>query len=246
MKTIFGTLLLSAALVVPASAATVQLTGVSGVWTDPNPSNTTNLSGVGTSKISWGNPASFFGGKSSYSFSATSTPKTLGSDVEFNLGTFSHDNNPITANPSFQGATLSITYDFLIDASSYSLTRDYTFSHYETVNQDNPCPNGGGNGSGVNGGGCADRVQITANPAGVETVAIGGVDYSFDITGFSGLALEDGIPTFWTREGRLNSANIKGVFTEYVEPAAIPLPASGLLLMGVMGGIAALRRRKAA
>lgn len=203
-----------------------------------------NFAGAGTSAITWGFPQTA-AGKSGYTFASAATPVTLTSGTDFALGTFTHRNNPIDASPDrFTGATLQLSYDFLIDGSNYSLTRDYRFSHWETPNESSICADGGTRGTGVNVNGCADRVQITSNPAGAETVTIGGVRYTFNITGFAGLDNEGGIPTFWTKEAANNKAGLSGVFEEYIEPAPVPLPASGMLLLGGLAGLAALRRRK--
>jgi hypothetical protein len=224
-------------------AAALTITSIDGDWQNASPS----VSGAGTSSIRWGKSAGY--GKSGYDFNATPTSFDVNTDTGFVLGDFTHLNFPITGTV-LQSVELAVT--FTIQGVAPAITSVFNFSHLETPNylsknwvpQTATCANGGANGSGVNVNGCADRVVATNNVATSQTFTIGATTYVLEITGF----LKDGklLTDFWTVERQTNTAQLWAIFraVDTQEPPAVPLPASGLLLLG---GIAALfaRRRMA-
>lgn len=224
-----------------ASAATVTLNSVSGVWSAAEPGDAVGLGGIGSNELRWGTPGST-GQQSGYDFVGTAPPPVVvaadGSPIL--LGTFTHLNFPILADPdpsSITGATLDVTYDLDVDGNSILFTTSYSFAHWETPNSANPCADGGDNGVGINDNGCADRVTVVNNPESSQSVVIGKMRYTFNVTGF-----DAGSNILWTRERDVTSANLFGSITV----AAIPLPATGLLLLAGLGGMAAIRRRRKA
>jgi hypothetical protein len=243
MKTIRTLLAASAAACVLAGAAqagTISITSVNGAWTSIT--GGTNTSGVGTNSISWGNSTGF--GQSGYDFVGNAPLPNLLPDTVFDLGTFTHRNQPIVAGTSISAATLKVFFDFVIDAepgTTYSRSSTFTFDHWETDNGANPCADGGPNGVGVNVNGCADNVDPVTNPAFSESFDVDGITYILDVTGFNIGS------SFWTTEQATNNAVIQARFTERSNVAPVPLPAAGWLLVAAVAGIGALaRRRKAA
>lgn len=189
-----------------------------------------NTSGVGTSAISWGTTS---GSQSGYSFAPTAPLPSAAYDADevFDLGSFTHNNFPISAGTSITEATLEVVTEGTVDGTVFALTSTFIFDHFETPNNANPCAAGGPTP-------CGDLVTPTLNVGASESITIDDVDYFISVTGF------DIGASFLTAEGASNTATLRGVFT--AEVAAIPLPAAGWMLLAGLGGIAALRRRKAA
>ena len=72
-----------------------------------------------------------------------------------------------------------------------------------------------------------------------------------DVGGINAFAhtVATGIYSFWFGEESLGKDAFKLTSAQldiYGTPAAVPLPAGGLLLMGTIGGLAALRRKRRA
>lgn len=225
------------------SAATVSVTGISGIWASATPAAA--VSGIGTDTISWGTPA---GGsaQSNYNFTAQGTPINLLEGVSALMGQFTHTNFPITGS-SLTAAVLDITFDLLIGGTTAaSITNSYNFTHWETENAQDPCANGDAQGVGVNSNGCADRVQATLNNATAQTFTVDGVEYTINLDSFGGFGTEGGLPTFWTVEGQSNTADLMMSYSTYIPPAPIPLPATAWMLLAGIGGLAAYRRRQRA
>lgn len=239
-----------------ALAATVAGDTVTGTWTSVETPDTARLNGVGTSQIRWG--VGFRGGpQSGYGFAGEDLSGPTPLDTVFKIGTFTHSNRPIltlpTGKSSIKGASLTVSIALNIGGSvTRTLTSVFDFEHWETNNNPGPgqaCANGAPNRTGLNVGGCADRVIATRNDGQSDSVQIGNLIYELDITGFlfNGQALTE----FWTVEGRENSAILQGVVrTRDVgeppppPPAPIPLPAAGWLMIAGLGGLAAAARRR--
>ena len=218
------------------SAATLTINSVTGVWTNLNPA--VGISGGGTNEIRWGKSKG--SGKSGYRFDGNAPPPFVANEgIAFDLGKFTHFNNPITGT-DLSSADLKVTINV---AGFGNITSTYSFAHWETPNGANPCANGGANGSGVNANGCADRVTATLNLGQTDVFQIGGINYVFDVSGFlnGGVLLNE----FWTKEKRNNMAILQGSFVTR-NSVVIPLPAAGWLLIGSLGVLGAFKRRKKA
>lgn len=237
-----------------ADAATVTITGITGTWVDTDPNQTwqNSISGTGTSQIRWGTPSSG-SDKSGYNFNKAATSFTAAQDDEFKLGQFEHLNYPITGT-SITAATLQVVFSFMLEGETTArqLTSKFLFAHNETTNNENPCANGASNYSDVNANGCADQVTVSTLVDGSETIELVDEDgstreYAFDILGFKqgGMTINE----FWTVEKQKNSADLYARFT-YAENinvppvAPVPLPAAGFLLLGGLGAMGAVARRR--
>lgn len=234
-------------LATPAISASLNLNSIDGEWQNASPS----VSGEGTSEIRWGTPARttdgpFYsslsylrdtGEQSGYDFDA-SADMTVEDSTTFVLGTFTHLNFPIR-DTLLESVDLSIS--FMIDGVADAITSVFSFDHWETHNEATVCANGDGQREGRNNAnGCADRVTATLNEGMSETFEIDGVTYVLDVTGF--LYEGEMMTDFWTLENETNEALLLASFR--VIPSEVPLPASGLLLLGGLAGMAMVRRRQ--
>ena len=110
----------------PASAVTV--TSVTGVWETANVSGGT-ASGVGTQSILWGK-APRRGDQSGYTFEGAQTPISTNVDDPFQLGTFTHANNPIYVNgPLLKSADLAISFTIAGSDQTYRSVFELSLIH---------------------------------------------------------------------------------------------------------------------
>lgn len=243
------------ARITSVGAAWGPITGGTGITYTPG-----QPQGGPEAEVRWGTPS---GGsaKSGYNFTGVGTPTGwTGTDVDFELGDFTHFNNPISSGTSITQAVLTLTFgvDFRLDggtATSKTFSASYLFKHDETSNGSedwwgnwsNPstCANGP-NGDGVNSNGCSDNVKVFLNQGQEHAFDDGeGNEYFLSITGFllGGNVVND----FWTKEEADSTAALYARFTANPNVAPIPLPAAAWLLIGGIGAIGAVsRRRKAA
>ncbi|MEL7105998.1 MAG: THxN family PEP-CTERM protein [Pseudomonadota bacterium] len=244
----------SAALTLIAStafAATVSIESVTGSWTAVSQNNAYGVTTSNSdtfSEVTWGQ-APKNGPQSSYSFERTIPPAVIAAPgEEFALGKFTHHNWPIYTVPSNGAATaidwaeLQVDFQVKIDNVLYDFTRNYRFDHSETPNggTNGACAFGGASGdAGVNENGCADRVVASLNEAGSETLVVDGLVYTFDISGFE--VGGETMDFFLTKENAINEAILVGTY----DVSAVPLPAAGWMLIAGLGGLVAMKRRKA-
>lgn len=238
-----------------ASAATVEVSSVGGTWTSLNPMPP-GVNGLNTNAVNWGtvHSSSTTGRQSGYSFvGGASGP--IETDVDFELGTFTHNNFVINAGTSIEDATLSVVVNLVIGGIGRALTTSFNFDHWETLNfgeTNGLCANGAGIGSGVNASGCADRVTILDNTAQQESFELDGFLYILEITGFTQAGLF--FSEFWTQEDAANSAILQAQF-KLIGPAdpgvdpgpsPVPLPAAAWMMLTGLGALVAARARRKA
>ncbi|MFK7744960.1 MAG: THxN family PEP-CTERM protein, partial [Roseobacter sp.] len=159
-----------------AYANTLTVDSVTGVWENAvaDPVGGT-ISGTGTSTITWGNPSGQ-PQQSGYTFVGAAPPSvTFNEGEQFLLGTFTHNNFPITGTSL---DTVDLQVSIGIAGHACPVETVFSFDHFETPNNANPCAGGGPNP-------CGDVVTTTLNTGMSETFDIDGVEYIFNVLGFS-------------------------------------------------------------
>ena len=205
----------------PAAAGPIDLTNISGVW--QNPVGGDNVTGAGTTSISWGDGLA---PDSGYLFAAGGDLLDAAVGVPLLLGTFTHYNEQIPL-----PALTAVDLDFGFDTNGVPASAGgvFTFAHNETPNLTGMSPADD------------DIVTITA-PIVNLPINVGGDLYFFNLLGFSvdgGTTIEN---VFSSVEGGTNSALLYGQLT--TEP--VPEPASLVLFGGALMALAARMRRSRA
>jgi hypothetical protein len=217
---------------IPANAATINVTNVTGTWVDIDPNVVAGATPLGTNEIRWGIPAGIPLGQSGYRFDGAAPPTqnfVVGSS-NFQLGDFTHYNFPIQSGTSITGATMNLQVKFTGDffVGERIMNSQFIFSHNETPNVgDNNC--------------CPDIVTAVLNLGNSDLFNVGGVDYAFNITGFQ----QGGInfASFVSPEGGTNHALLMGTFA--AAPVPGPMVGAGIPgLIAACGGLVALARRR--
>jgi len=237
-------LVFGAAMASPAAASVqVEFKNVSGAWYNPINGTNVNISpNGGDGTIRWGVSTGY--GQSGYNFIgadfSTVLDQSIDSSGSVNIGQFQHLNFPISTGGAITGVGLKFTTDVWVGSDFLGTkTFDYSFTHFETPNQDNPCANGLSNSAGINVNGCADRVTMNFN-SNSEVFDIGGKLYTLNIDGF----LVGGSPTvgFWTKEQETNSAYIRGKIDLYSIATGVPEPATWAMMIIGFGGVGTMVR----
>lgn len=240
---------LTVALTHPAAAVTI--TSVNGVWQNANVIGG-SADGLGTNALLWGRAPNGWD-QSGYTFQSGAASIDTNVDEAFTIGSFTHNNRPIFSNgPTLNSADLAIS--FTIAGSDETYQSVFSFDHQETLNNARMCANGETRASAVNARGCADSVTAVLNEDASQGFFVDGLEYALDISGF--LFADGLLNTFWTQENADNTAALQASYrlisdeatppnvttTQVQTLSEVPLPASGLLLLGALAGLAIKRR----
>ncbi|NBB81452.1 MAG: VPLPA-CTERM sorting domain-containing protein [Verrucomicrobia bacterium] len=230
-----------------ATATSVSIDSITANFGTPTPAGftdfTTGVAADGTASIFWGEPADTGGPISGYQFAPNSTPFTANAGDIRSLGTFTHFNFPIQADPgSITGVPLTFSFSGTPDGatSATSFPATFNFEHDETTNSGGLCP-----GDPVP---CSDIVSFTAVGGADEVVVVDDIIYTFTVLGFGELdgsgdfdPLNPAEPfLFITTEGEANSTDLFFTYSTQV----IPLPAAGWLMLAGLGALGAVGRRR--
>jgi hypothetical protein len=250
-RVLLASALAAMTLAAPAAAVTGTLTinPITAAWSDVT-GTTPTFSGTNTSPtIRWG--TSTGSGRSGYNFSSAAVPLDVnyvvdGAGETFDLGTFTHFNNPITGG-SITGARLTITYGVSVNGGAVTnYSSVFRLLHDETPNGSDPCAFGGANDQGVNVNGCADRVRIGLLAGASESFEIDGIEYFLDIDGF--FANNTLVNQFLTVERKDNQAVLRGaiVAASALGPGGVPEPGTWAMMLLGFGAVGIAARRRSA
>lgn len=218
-----------------ANAATVVLQNTTAAWQNVVGGAHVNYSGANTSSatVRWGSPS--YQPQSGYRFT------TAGNNISvtlppsptdpFQIGTFTHFNEPINVGSSITSAQLKLTTTVLIDGLSQGLrTFLFDFQHNETLNTGYHC--------------CSDIVTFATNDLS-DAFQVGNTVYTLNLSGF----WKDGqlLDQFSSKEGKTNSAKLYATVDATTIPG-VPEPATWLTMLAGFGlvGSAMRRQRKVA
>lgn len=220
-----------------AEAASLNIDAADGVWSSAVTTNkpTGQLTGLGTNEVSWGTPWTVIDQRSNYSF-VGDAPITRATPGAFLVGAFTHENWTISSmSDSLLSGDLFVTLGGMAGSTLFSAVSSFRFAHDETLNGA-PCTIGTNP--------CGDIVKITALGSGSTSFIEGGKLYTLIIDGFVQTLGGAIVDTFMTFERDDTTLYLQARLIE--EPAPVPLPAAGVMMLAGLGALGLLRRKRRA
>ena len=192
---------------------------------------------------------------SGYEADVGQAPEEVSDGVWFEFASFTHNNNLIYYNSAIDSVNFDVTLDLSVDFEDGNGVQDIglqTFSfdvlHNETPNNpdDGVCDSArpDRDSDPINSAGCADVVDIIGDVSGA-TLIVSGYELTLSIIGFLDEATGEFNSSFFSAERASNTRILIAEFT-VSSLTTVPVPAGGLLLLGGLAGLGALRRRRRA
>jgi hypothetical protein len=227
------------AVALPLQAQTLTINNIAPTWSHVQPTNTSSVSVDNSGsvvRLFWGRAED---DQSAFHFDDRTDPMNVtlvGGVARFNLGKFTHVNNPI-GGTALTGARLNILLG-LNGTTPGSFTTSLFFNHVETPNSGS-CPYGGSS------QGCSDRVTL-GSPMASQTFTFNSQSYFFNLLGFSSSSTTyTPVSQIVTREGDDNSAYVWAEISR--SPNVVPEPSTyALMATGLAGLVGIARRRRTA
>lgn len=222
-----------------ALADPIVISNVTGGWQNAVPpanADIQNQGGQAADSVYWGTSTDD-ANNSGYIFDPVNGDINPIMGTAFALGTFTHQNRPITSGTSI--TSIDYAFGFTTNGVPNALNDIFNFSHDETPNSA-PCTYPGGSA-------CADAVVVSAATLNsLITVGAGATaeTYFFNLLGFSTNGGATISSQFISVEGGSNSAVLYGVVTPQPITRSVPDGGATMLMLGVgLVGIATLRNR---
>lgn len=226
------------AILAQANASTLTIDTVNGTFASAVTTNaaTGKLTGLGTSTIAWGTPWKKKDHRSSYAF-AGGAPITQTTAGSFLLGSYTHSNGTIaTVSDSLLSTVLNVNVAGTADGQAFSLMSSFLLNHNETVNA-SACP------AGTNP--CGDLVTIASLVGGSSVITVGQTIFTLIIDGFVSTLGGPIVTSFLTAENAQQTLYLQGSLQIATVPLPpVPLPAAGIAMIGALGALAMVRRKR--
>ena len=220
---VVGFIVYSSAVV---SAHTIGIDLIDGDWANGAPSekvtivNSGDSGGLSTAR--WGRG----GNQSGYDFLSATAFDAPTNGSAFLLGTFTHQNYPISAGTSISSIDLDLTLGNIFDLST-----TFYFTHNETPNIGNPDMN-------------RDIITLENPTLNAVLSDLDGTNYYFNLIGFSQDGGDNISSLFKTYEGQGNTAGLYAMITSEPINNPVPEPSTVFLLgFGLLGFVGVSKKR---
>lgn len=222
-------------------AATLTINGTTGTWGNSVTSSSPTygrLTGNGTSSLRWGVAASSQTTRSGYDFASTG-PVTQTTAGSFLLGKYTHTNGTIwTSSTQLSRSDLTVGVSGTANGQAFKLQSIYRVFHKETQNAVGVCPSGTPRP-------CGDLITLKLLSGAPLVITQGNTIFTILIDGFVRSLGGPIVTNLLTPENQKRSLFLQASLqVSTIPPPPIPLPAAGFVMLGALGALAAIRRRR--